>query len=86
VGTARREVRSTDDRAGRTLQLEERAPAGISAARQTGAQDADGPAHAEAILAYADLDPEGLRGAARAALQTRTQVSGLRPSRSGIDD
>jgi len=40
------------------------------------AQDADGPAYAEAVSSYADLDPERLHAAARAALQARTQVSG----------
>jgi hypothetical protein len=28
------------------------------------------------VSSYAGLDPEGLRGAVRAALQARTQVSG----------
>ncbi|HTZ24847.1 MAG TPA: AfsR/SARP family transcriptional regulator, partial [Streptosporangiaceae bacterium] len=40
------------------------------------ARDADGPAYADAVSSYAGLDPEGLRGAARAALQERTPVSG----------
>ena len=40
------------------------------------AQDADGPAYAEAVSAYAGLDPEGLRAAARAALRERARVSG----------
>jgi len=40
------------------------------------AQDADGPAYAEAVSLYAGLAPEALRAAARAALQARTQVSG----------
>jgi hypothetical protein len=40
------------------------------------AQDADGPAYADAESSYAGLDPEGLRAAARAALRERTQVSG----------
>jgi hypothetical protein len=61
-------------------------PAMSATRARRAAQDADGPAYAEAVLAYADLDPEGLRDAARAALQARTQVSGSRPSRNGIDD
>ena len=40
------------------------------------AADADGPAYAEAVSAYAGLDPEALRAAARAALQARAQVIG----------
>jgi len=49
----------------------------MSAARaRRAAQDADGPAHAEAVSAYAGLDPEGLRAAARAALRERARVSG----------
>ena len=40
------------------------------------AQDADGPAYADAVSSYAGLDPEALRAAARAALAARTQVSG----------
>ncbi len=49
----------------------------ISAARaRRAAQDADGPAYADAVSSYAGLDPAGLRAAARAALQARTQVSG----------
>ena len=39
-------------------------------ARQA-AQTADGPAYAEAASSYADLDPAGLRAAARAALTER---------------
>jgi predicted ATPase/DNA-binding SARP family transcriptional activator len=39
-------------------------------ARQT-AQDADGPAYAEAVSEYAGLDADGLRAAARAALRER---------------
>jgi hypothetical protein len=39
-------------------------------ARQA-AQTADGPAYAEAVSSYADLDPAGLRAAARAALTER---------------
>jgi hypothetical protein len=50
-------------------------PKSAARARQA-AQDADGPAYADAVSAYAGLDPEGLRAAARAALQARTQVSG----------
>jgi hypothetical protein len=49
----------------------------MSAARaRRAAQDADGPAHAEAVSSYAGLDPEGLRAAARAALRERARVSG----------
>ena len=44
-------------------------------ARQA-AQDADEPAYAEAMSAYAGLDPDRLRAAARAALQARARVSG----------
>jgi predicted ATPase/DNA-binding SARP family transcriptional activator len=40
------------------------------------ARDADGPAYADAVLSYADLDPDGLRAAVRAALRERAQVSG----------
>ena len=43
-------------------------------ARQAG-QDADGPAYEAAVSSYAGLDPDGLRAAARAALQARTEVS-----------
>jgi hypothetical protein len=45
------------------------------------AQDADGPAYADAVSSYAGLDPAGLRAAVRAALRERTQVSGLRSPR-----
>ena len=49
----------------------------MSAARaRRAAQDADGPAYADAVSSYAGLDPEGLRAAARAALQARARVSG----------
>jgi predicted ATPase/DNA-binding SARP family transcriptional activator/tetratricopeptide (TPR) repeat protein len=49
----------------------------MSAARaRRAARDADGPAYADAASAYAGLDPEGLRAAARAVLRERTQVSG----------
>jgi hypothetical protein len=49
----------------------------MSAARaRLAAQDADAPAYAGAVSAYAGLDPEGLRAAARAALQARAQVIG----------
>jgi len=44
-------------------------------ARQA-AQDADGPAYADAVTSYAGLDPDGLRAAARDALRERTRVSG----------
>ena len=39
------------------------------------AQDADGPAYADAVSSHAGLDPGALRAAARAALQARAQVS-----------
>ena len=49
----------------------------VSAARaRRTAQDADGPAYAEAVSSYAGLDPEGLRAAARAALRERARLSG----------
>jgi predicted ATPase/DNA-binding SARP family transcriptional activator len=41
------------------------------------AQDADGPAYAGAVSAYAGLDPHGLRAAARTALRERALLSGL---------
>jgi predicted ATPase/DNA-binding SARP family transcriptional activator len=44
-------------------------------ARQA-AQDADGPAYADAVSSYTGLDPDGLRAAVRAALRERAQVSG----------
>jgi hypothetical protein len=48
----------------------------MSAARaRRFAQDADGPAYADAVSSYAGLDPEALRAAARAALQARARVS-----------
>jgi hypothetical protein len=47
----------------------------VSAARRA-AQDAAGPAYAEAVSSYAGLDPDGLRAAARAVLRERAQVSG----------
>ena len=49
----------------------------MSAARaRRAAQDADGPAYADAVSSYAGLDPDGLRAAARAALRERTLLSG----------
>ncbi len=49
----------------------------MSAARaRRAAQEADGPAYAEAVSAYASLDPPGLRAAARAALRERPPLSG----------
>jgi predicted ATPase/DNA-binding SARP family transcriptional activator len=49
----------------------------MSAARaRRAALDADGPAYADAVSAYAGLDPEGLRAAARAALRDRAQFTG----------
>jgi len=40
------------------------------------AQEADGPAYADAVSSYAGLDLEALRAAARAALRERTSLSG----------
>jgi len=49
----------------------------MSAARaRRAAQDADGPAYADAVSAYAGLNPDGLRAAARAALRERARLSG----------
>jgi predicted ATPase/DNA-binding SARP family transcriptional activator len=49
----------------------------MSAARaRRAAQEADGPAYADAVPEYAGLDPEALRAAIRAALQARAHVSG----------
>jgi hypothetical protein len=49
----------------------------MSAARaRRAAQDAAGPAYADAVSSYAGLDTEGLRAAARAVLRTRTHISG----------
>jgi len=49
----------------------------MSAARaRRAAQDADGPAYADAVSSYVGLDPEALRAAARAALRDRTLLSG----------
>ena len=49
----------------------------MSAARaRQAAQDADGPAYADAVSSYAGLDPDGLRAAARAALRARARLSG----------
>ncbi len=49
----------------------------MSASRaRRAAQDADGPAYADAVSSYAGLDLDGLRAAARAALRERAQVSG----------
>jgi predicted ATPase/DNA-binding SARP family transcriptional activator len=48
-----------------------------SAARaRRAAQDADGPAYADAASAYAGLGPDALLTAARAALQARARLSG----------
>jgi len=64
----------------RALRLEDRVPADhVRGARPAAAQDADGPAYADAVSSYAGLDPEGLRAAARAALRARAQVSGEVP-------
>ena len=52
-------------------------PSTVSAARaRRAAQDADGPAYADAVSSYAGLGPGALRIAARAALRERTLVSG----------
>jgi hypothetical protein len=51
-------------------------PAMAAARARRAAQDADGPAYADAVSSYAGLDPDGLRAAARAALQARAQLSG----------
>jgi tetratricopeptide (TPR) repeat protein len=51
-------------------------PAMSAARARRAAQDADGPAYADAVSSYAGLDPEALRAAASAALRARTQVSG----------
>ncbi len=49
----------------------------MSASRaRRAAQDADGLAYADAVSSYAGLDPEDLRGAARAALRERADISG----------
>jgi predicted ATPase/DNA-binding SARP family transcriptional activator len=49
----------------------------VSAERaRRAAQDADGPAYADAMSSYAGLDPEGLRAAARAALRDRALFTG----------
>lgn len=49
----------------------------MSASRaRRAAQDADGPAYADAVSSYAGLDPDDLRGAARAALRERAEISG----------
>jgi predicted ATPase len=49
----------------------------MSAARaRQAAQDADGPAYADALSSYAGLDPAALHAAARAALEARPQLSG----------
>ena len=43
---------------------------------QRAAQEADGPAYADAVSSYAGLDSEGLRAAARASLRERALLSG----------
>ncbi|MBV9382229.1 MAG: AfsR/SARP family transcriptional regulator [Streptosporangiaceae bacterium] len=49
----------------------------MSAARaRRAAQDADGPAYAEAVSSCAGLGPEALRAAVRAALRERTRLCG----------
>jgi hypothetical protein len=47
-------------------------PTASAARARRAAQDADGPAYAGAVSSFAELDPEGLRAAARAALRERT--------------
>ena len=51
-------------------------PTMSAASARRAAQDADGPAYADAVSSYAGLDQEALRAAARAALRARTQFSG----------
>jgi hypothetical protein len=51
-------------------------PTMSAASARRAAQNADGPAYADAVSSYAGLDPEALRSAARAALRARAQVSG----------
>ena len=51
-------------------------PAMSAARARRAAQDADGPAYADAMSSYAGLDPEALRAAAHAALGERTRLSG----------
>ena len=51
-------------------------PAMSAARARRAAQDADGPAYADAMSSCAGLDPEALRAAARAALGERTPLSG----------
>ena len=49
-------------------------PTMSTARARRAAQDADGPAYADAVSAYAGLDPDGLRAAVHAALAARTAV------------
>jgi hypothetical protein len=51
-------------------------PTSSAARARRAAQDADGPAYDDAVSSYAGLDPDALRGAARAALRERAQFSG----------
>ena len=51
-------------------------PTSSAARARRAAQDADGPAYDDAVSSYAGLNPDGLRGAARAALQARARLSG----------
>jgi hypothetical protein len=51
-------------------------PTSSLARARRAAQDADGPAYDDAVSSYAGLDPDALRGAARAALRERAQFSG----------
>jgi predicted ATPase/DNA-binding SARP family transcriptional activator len=78
--------RAGDDRAAtsgaRMIALAERfgfrrgfRPTMSAGAARRAAQDADGPAYADAVSAYAGLDAAGLRAAARAELRTRAEVS-----------
>jgi hypothetical protein len=51
-------------------------PTSSAARARRAAQDADGPAYDDAVSSYAGLGPDALRGAARAALGQRAQLSG----------
>jgi hypothetical protein len=51
-------------------------PTSSAARARRAAQDADGPAYDDAVSSYAGLNPDGLRAAARAALQARARLSG----------
>jgi len=51
-------------------------PTSSAARARRAARDADGPAYDDAVSSYAGLGPDALRGAARAALRDRAQISG----------